>query len=98
MDRMRLDPFDQSEFQKLLAPATLGVAYIHPDCPHDREIEIGDVGFFQNNGQFVILFNVLETSNSEIPSYKPLSIPNHLIAHVNPFLQPGHVIKVTVLR
>ena len=88
-----LNPYDQSSFQKLLAPTKLGLAYLHPEWPVDHEIEIGDVGFFQNNGQFVFILNVTESINNEISTYMQLNITSNLIMVVDPFLQPGRVTK-----
>ena len=88
-----LNPYDQSSFQKLLAPTKFGLAYLHPEWPVDHEIEIGDVGFFQNNGQFVFILNVTESINDEISTYKQLDIKKILDMVVDPFLQPGRVTK-----
>ncbi|KAK7686494.1 hypothetical protein QCA50_010092 [Cerrena zonata] len=88
--------YNQLLFQKLLAPRGLGMAYMHPECPcADREIEIGDVGFFQNNGAFTILFNAMEkNADRGIVGFQPLILPQGIGDTAEEASADGFILRV----
>lgn len=90
--------FNHDLFQKLLAHGGLGMAYMHPEYPKEREIEIGDVGVFQESGRFLVFFNVFRQALPELDNYTPCVLPQILSKATSgtPHLQPGHLTSANI--
>ena len=73
-----------------------GAANLWPEYPLDYQTEIGDVGWFGADGQFIRLFNCFgdgPRNNSGIPSnFVPLVIPEQYMVDIEEDLRPGEVL------
>ena len=73
-----------------------GAANLWPEYPLDFHTEIGDIGWFGGEGQFIRLFNCFgdgQRNNSGIPpKFVPLTIPEQYIVDIEEDLQAGEIL------
>ena len=73
-----------------------GAANLWPDYPLDFSTELGDVGWFGGEGQFIRLFNCFGDgyrNNSGIPpKFYPLQIPEEYFVDIEDDLKPGELL------
>ncbi|KAI0076816.1 WD40 repeat-like protein [Panus rudis PR-1116 ss-1] len=81
-------------YQEQLAHVGLGLPYWWPEQPLTHELSIGDVGFFDDNGNFVWLFNAtIDDSavnvNGVPDGFKPLRLPRILLNEIPNVVDKG---------
>ena len=71
----------------------LGAANLWPEYPLDFPTELGDIGWFGADGQFIRLFNCFgdgHRNNSGIPpNFVPLKLPEDSIVEIEEFIPAG---------
>lgn len=60
-------------FSNLLLHSKLGMANLYPECPLVREIQLCDVGFFDRTGDFIVMFNPTDPTETA-DGLEPLEI------------------------
>ena len=73
-----------------------GAANLWPEYPIDFQTELGDIGWFGADGQFIRLFNCFEDgirNESGIPNdFVPLEIPKEYFVEIKEDLKAGELL------